>query len=75
MSNVQKLTAFAAKEAAETARLVGAISQEEAEQARRNYEAVQVPGNANPFVPWDDPNIPYWCDCGEIIYSDFVHEH
>ncbi len=32
-------------------------------------------GNANPYVPWSDPQIPFECDCGEIIYADTVHTH
>ena len=36
---------------------------------------VDTSKNANPFVPWDDPNIPFECDCGEIIYADSEHEH
>lgn len=32
-------------------------------------------GNANCFVPWDDPLIPFECYCGRIIYSDTVHTH
>jgi hypothetical protein len=31
--------------------------------------------NANPFVPWSDPQIPYECECGAIIYSDWEHSH
>jgi hypothetical protein len=34
-----------------------------------------VPGNANPFVPWTDPNLPYECFCGEFIYADTPHSH
>jgi hypothetical protein len=36
---------------------------------------VDTSRNANPFVPWDDPQIPFECECGEIIYADTVHEH
>lgn len=32
-------------------------------------------GNANPFVPWSDPQIPFECDCGAIIYADSAHTH
>lgn len=31
--------------------------------------------NANPYVPWDDPQIPYHCECGQIIYADSRHSH
>jgi len=31
--------------------------------------------NANPFVPWSDPQIPFECSCGKIIYADTVHSH
>jgi len=34
-----------------------------------------VPGNANPYVPWSDPQIPYACACGQIIYADTPHSH
>lgn len=36
---------------------------------------LDLSNNANPFVPWDDPQIPFECDCGAVIYSDSVHEH
>jgi hypothetical protein len=32
-------------------------------------------GNANAFVPWSDPMIPFECDCGKVIYSDTMHVH
>lgn len=32
-------------------------------------------GNANSFVPWDNPDVPYECECGSIIYSDTEHTH
>lgn len=38
-------------------------------------ELLPVPGNANSFVPWDDPNIPYECSCGQIIWADTPHSH
>ncbi|MGC1176843.1 MAG: hypothetical protein WA843_02135 [Candidatus Saccharimonadales bacterium] len=31
--------------------------------------------NVNSYVPWDDPLIPFWCECGEMIYSDTPHFH
>lgn len=38
--------------------------------------AMPIPeGNANPFVPWSDPQIPFECYCGKIIYSDTPHTH
>jgi len=40
------------------------------ESNRRLY-----PNNANTYTPWDDPQIPYECECGEIIYSDSAHTH
>ena len=46
----------------------GVISREEATGAMPE-------GNANSFVPWDDPQIPFECYCGEIIYADTPHEH
>jgi hypothetical protein len=49
----------------------GLLSQKDLEGAG----LLPVPGNANPYVPWSDPQIPYHCVCGEIIYSDTVHLH
>lgn len=59
-----RLTAAALKEQ-------GVLSQEDLEGAG----LLPVPGNANPYVPWDDPQIPYECSCGQIIYSDSQHSH
>ncbi len=59
-----RLTAAALKEK-------GVLSQEDLEGA----ELLPAPGNANRFVPWTDPNIPYECVCGTIIYSDTPHFH
>lgn len=59
-----RLEAFALKE-------LGVLSQEDLEGAG----LLPVPGNANPYVPWDDPHIPYECYCGQIIYSDWPHSH
>jgi hypothetical protein len=44
------------------------------------HEIMQLAGvdtsrNANSFVPWDDPQIPFECSCGAIIYADTVHTH
>lgn len=59
-----RLTAAALKEQ-------GVLSQADLEGAG----LLPVPGNANPYVPWDDPQIPYECICGEIIYADTPHSH
>jgi hypothetical protein len=58
------LTAAALKEQ-------GVLSQKDLEGAG----LLPVPGNANPYVPWDDPQIPYECFCGQTIYADTPHSH
>lgn len=49
------------------------VDPEELRRLREENQAVQ--GNANEFVPWSDPGIPYHCECGEIIYADTPHTH
>jgi hypothetical protein len=68
------------REAAETTHMFtemaepfGIVSQDHMNEVRDAHQAAS--GNANRYVPWDDPQIPYECTCGDIIYSDWPHTH
>lgn len=49
------------------------LSPEEIRESRMGY--MEATGNANPYVPWANADIPYHCACGDIIYSDTEHFH
>jgi hypothetical protein len=49
------------------------LTRDETNSVRREYQVAT--GNANAYVPWNDPQLPYWCECGEMIYCDSPHTH
>ncbi|MEK7626066.1 MAG: hypothetical protein AAB423_01770 [Patescibacteria group bacterium] len=71
----QKQTAFLGKEILVMAKPFGDVTSAEIDKAEQELEAISIPGNANSFVPWADPLIPFECECGAIIYADSEHEH
>lgn len=72
----QKQTAFLVKEIlVATEPFSSDVTPAEIEEAEQELEAISIPGNANSFVPWADPLIPFECECGAIIYADSEHEH
>lgn len=46
----------------------------QAEYDHMDAQDYQGDGRKNSIVPWDDPQIPFECACGCIIYSDTEHE-
>lgn len=56
--------------------LEGATSDDvrEANQAKADYLRVEIPGNANPYVAWADPNLDFQCPtCNTIITANQEH--
>ncbi len=75
-TDLVKLQAYAARETAQTALLTGEGTQEMLDAAQSAYLNAPTPsGNKNIFVPWSNTDIPFECDCSELIYADSIHTH
>lgn len=46
----------------------------EANQCRADYLRMEVPGNANPYVPWTSPDLDFQCfTCNKVITAQQEH--
>lgn len=54
---------------------LGLVTDEEFDEAVRVLTATMSQGDANPFLSWGEPIIPYVCSCGQVVYGDTSHSH
>lgn len=74
---VEKMLAYTAYEAALTATAVpGATSDNQTNMtaAKVTFLQIEIPGNANHYVPWVTPGLDFQCiTCGQAITADQEH--
>jgi hypothetical protein len=71
-ATVMKLAAYAAFQAAQNVTLFPehtAIDVADAERAKADYLREEIPGNANPYVTWDDPAIEFQCPTCDVAIT------